>query len=115
MSIYTDVVAQAEQCRTCEELQRLATRSLPQLQAVLSEVTAAAAALEAAQELLTLSPTDLPGLISFVGKLKDYVLTPYLAPYAKYVAQVGEITAGIASATAGLNAAASRIGGGCSV
>lgn len=81
---------------------------------MLAQVTDAAAALEAAQELLTLSPADLPGLIEFVGKLKTYVLTPYLAPYEKYLAAIPQVTAGIALVTSRLNAAASRIGN-CSI
>ena len=114
MTIYSDIVAQAEQCRTCEELQRLAARSLPQLEAVLTGVQEAAAALAAAQELLTLNPTSLTDIASYISKLKTYVIGPYLAPYATYLEQIPQITAGIAQATAGLNAAASRIGN-CSI
>jgi uncharacterized protein with von Willebrand factor type A (vWA) domain len=114
MTIYSEIAAQAEQCKTCAELQRLAARSVPQLNALLAQVTAARDELAAAQELLTLNPADLPGVISFLGKLKTYVITPYLAPYEKYLTQIPEITAGIATATAALNAAANRIGN-CSI
>lgn len=114
MSIFQDVVDQAGQCRTCEELQRLAARSLPEMQALLTGVTEAAAALQAAQELLTLNPTSLTDIASYIGKLKKYVITPYLAPYATYLAQIPQITAGIAAATGALQSAAGRIGN-CSI
>lgn len=114
MSIYQDIADQADQCRSCEELQRLAARSLPQLNEVLGKAQDAAAALAGAQELLTLNPTSLVDIASYIGKLKQYVITPYLAPYQTYLEQIPQITAGIALVTSRLNAAADRIGN-CSI
>jgi hypothetical protein len=109
---FFDAIAdQADSCQTCAEVQRLAHAALPQLQVVLDAIAEAEAVLAIGQELLSLNPTDLSSLISFVTKLKTGILTPYLAPYAKLVAQASETTAAVTGAIAAVEAAAARIEG----
>ncbi len=109
---YFDKIAdQAALCRTCADVQALADNALPQLNDLLSAITAQSALLSAAQELLTLNPANLTDVINFIGKLQTELLGPMLAAYAKTVAQITETGTAITSTITAIENAASAIPG----
>lgn len=110
-AFFDSITAQAERCDTCAEVQRLAAQALPQLQTVLDDIAEAEAILAAGQALLSLSPADLPGVISFLSTFKTSVLTPMLAPYATLVTQAAETATAVAGVVAAVESAAARIPG----
>lgn len=113
-AFFQGISDQAAQCNTCAELQRLVSLVSPELAKVEADIASRVATLAAAQELLTLSATDLPSALTFVSKLKTELIGPLLASYATYVTQQTETIAAVAGVSSALTSAASRIGG-CSI
>lgn len=93
------------------DLQAIINKSMPRLSAQFAELEALEAKLAPALALLSMSPADLPGVISFVGDLITHVLTPQLEPYAKAVAQIAETTARVASLVSRMETTASHLHG----
>lgn len=109
---YFDAIAeQAQNCRSCADVQALADKALPQLQTLLASIADQQAILTAAQALLGISVTSPTSAVTFLQSFITDVLTPMLAAYAKTVAQATETAAAVTSTIAAIQAAADDITG----
>jgi len=111
---FSSLTAQIKQCTSCEELQSVVTESMGALNDQLTAITAQNAYFAALQSLLTPPGASLSSLVTWVTTLIDDYLTPQLAAYAKYTAQVAALTAEIETLTAAITSKASSFSS-CSI
>jgi hypothetical protein len=87
------------------ELQALVNEAYAQLSLLQSTIESQIAALGPIEALL-ISPTDLPGLITWAQNLITSFLGPYFAAYAKLLAQVTALATKVADLEADITAVA---------
>lgn len=106
---FTALTARVNAIDTCAELQDAVNKAFASMQGQVTGIEDQLAVLAPMIGLLTLNPTDLPGVITFLDTFVTKVLTPYLAPYTTYVAQKAAILVQIADLGTAIASAASRI------
>jgi hypothetical protein len=93
----------------CGELQECVDEAFAAIQHQFDDITANLAVLQPLLALLTLSITDLPGVINAVKSIITNLVTPYVKPYLLYVAQIVELTTAVTNLTTAIENAAGRI------
>lgn len=103
--------AAAELAGLRRDLQEVIDKSFPGLKAQYADMVALEAQLAPALALLSMSPTDLGSVISFITNLVEHYLAPQLQPYYKTVTQITETTARIATLVSRIESVASKLRG----
>jgi hypothetical protein len=100
------LTAQINAAPSCATLQAAATQAIATLTAQLAGMEAEVAAMLPMLALLDIPDTPAAA-VTWISNFITAYLTPQLAPYAKLVLQVTELTAAIASLTAAITSKAS--------
>ena len=101
----------AERAAIAAAIQQIVDQTFPRLSAQYANQQTMVAQLAPAIELLSLNPTSLPAVITFITGLVEHFLTPQLAPYLAAEAQLIATVARVASLVSHVESVASRISG----
>lgn len=101
----------AESAAITAAIQQIVDQTFPRLSAQYAGQQTQVAQLAPAVALLSLNPTDLPGVLSFITNLVEHYLTPQLAPYIAAEAQLIATVARVASLVSHIESVASRVPG----
>lgn len=112
-AFFDGLTRQVENTNSCAELQATVDAAMTSLAAQSDAIASQMAAIAPILGLLT-PPVDPPAAVTWIASLITGALEPAYAPYAKYAAQLTELTAAVASLTTAINNRATAIGS-CSI
>lgn len=110
---FTNLTAQINAASSCAEIQALATIAVDSLNDLTASITAQAAVIAPELALLTV-PTNPTAVVAWVSNFITDYLTPQLASYTAYVAQLSALAIEAPAIIAAISAAAASIGS-CSI
>ena len=110
---FTNLTAQINAASSCAEIQALATIAVDSLNDLTASITAQAAVIAPELALLTV-PTNPTAVVAWVSNFITDYLTPQLASYTAYVAQLDALAIEAPAIIAAISAAAASIGS-CSI
>jgi hypothetical protein len=107
-AFFAALTVQAQEIKTCAELQSMATTVMASIQAEKNAIEAQIAALTPILALLT-APTSPTAAVTWITSFITGVLTPQYKPYITYATQLTELASSISSLTSAIESAAALI------